>query len=296
MGQRLTRAELAIILAGGLALVASFLTFYTSFLPDGDAVSSWDPLLFPLATLIALFAIVAAALVALTRFAHVSPSRRRLGVSIDQIIAALCFNTAVLALAFLFARRGGSRFGVGYYLLLVAALASVAGGYLLINEVSSRPRARRGNTRTGRGGISAGDIVIVVAAVVALIASVLPFYDYETFLGSAEYTLWSRDFPFMFPVATLLLLYTIASAFMIAIKRQGAGPYPGSVLGIGPNQLCLILSVSGLLLALAFLVQDRDAVVELELGPGYYLLLAACAGSTLGAVLLQIRRPNIEAV
>jgi hypothetical protein len=169
---------------------------------------------------------------------------------------------------------------------------------LVVNERQAPTAAtfpRRGRRRE-RQRVDPGEILIVVAAIVALIASMLPFYELESFTISTDFTLWSTDVVFLFPVATLILVYAIASAFVVAVARLGPTD-PADVLSLRPAQLSLAFSVGGLVLALAYIIHNQEEVTfGLDLGTGYYLLLAASVGSAVGAVLHQLASTRTDAI
>jgi len=119
-----------VMAAGAVGLIAAFLPFYK----NGESVNSFDEGLFPVATLIALFVLVAGVLVALVKFANVNLSAGVLGFGFVQLVLALGFFAAILAIAFLIAEKGPADFGFGYYLLLIAGIGSVVGAVIMRNE------------------------------------------------------------------------------------------------------------------------------------------------------------------
>ncbi|MBA2327736.1 MAG: hypothetical protein H0V95_13990 [Actinobacteria bacterium] len=143
MDNKITPGEIVVMAAGAVALIASFLPFYKqeTFNAELETVdknfSAWSsdfPFLFPVATLIAIFAVVAGLLVVLTKFANVDLSRGFLGFGFTQLLLALGFFSAILALAYLIQDKGTTDTGFGYWLLLIAALASIVGAVLIRNE------------------------------------------------------------------------------------------------------------------------------------------------------------------
>lgn len=143
MDNKITPGEIVVMAAGAVALIASFLPFYKqeTFNAELETVdknfSAWSsdfPFLFPVATLIAIFAVVAGVLVVLTKFANVDLSRGFLGFGFTQLLLALGFFSAILALAYLIQDKGTTDTGFGYWLLLIAALASIVGAVLIRNE------------------------------------------------------------------------------------------------------------------------------------------------------------------
>jgi len=144
---KVTPGEIVVMAAGAVALIASFLPFYKQEFAtfegtDTKNFSAWSsdfPLLFPVATLIAIFAVVAGLLVVLTKFANVDLSRGFLGFGFSQLLLALGFFSAILALAYLIQDKGTTDTGFGYWLLLIAGLASVVGAVLVRNERGATP-------------------------------------------------------------------------------------------------------------------------------------------------------------
>ena len=139
MENRLTPGEIVVMAAGALALISSFLPFYK----NGEDTNAWDEGLFPIATLIMIFAVAAAVLVALVKFANMNASNGFLGFGLLQLVLLLGFFSAILAVAFLIAPKkfevGGFTisefdFGFGYFLMLISGLGSVVGAVLLTLE------------------------------------------------------------------------------------------------------------------------------------------------------------------
>jgi hypothetical protein len=127
---KVTPGEIVVMAAGALGLISAFLPFYK----NGESVTTFDEGLFPVATLIALFVVAAAVLVALVKFANMNLSAGVLGFGFLQLLLALGFFAAILAIAFLIAEKGGADFGFGYFLLLIAGVGSVVGAVLMRNE------------------------------------------------------------------------------------------------------------------------------------------------------------------
>jgi hypothetical protein len=141
-----TPGEITIMAGGAVALIGSFLHFYsydTGFSSGG--ISAWGSGLFPVATLMVIFAIVSAVLVALTKFANVRLPDPVMTFSWTQIYLALGFFAAVYAIAYLLVNKGGASFGIGFWLILVGCIASLVGAVLLLRE-------RAGAGSPGAGG------------------------------------------------------------------------------------------------------------------------------------------------
>ena len=132
MDNKVTPGEIVVMAAGGVGIIATFLPF----LSNGDSVSAWNGDffgLFPVATLIGIYVLVAGALVALTKFANVTIGNV-LGFGLVQIVVALGFFAAVQALAYRMTETGGADRGFGFWLLLLSAIGALVGGVLLRNE------------------------------------------------------------------------------------------------------------------------------------------------------------------
>jgi len=136
-----TPGEILIMAGAGLALIFSFLPFYKiEILNTSDSTSAWGAGLFPVATLIPIFAGIAAVMVALVRFGNVRyPPGGFLGFSWNSLLLALTFFAAVLAVAYLIVDKGpGGGLGFGYWLVLIGAVGSLVGAVLMMNEAKAR--------------------------------------------------------------------------------------------------------------------------------------------------------------
>ena len=141
MEKNATPGEILVMAGAGLALVFSFLPFYkVEFGNFSDNTSAWGSGLFPVATLIPIFAAGAGVLVALVRFAHVQyPPGGFLGFGWNSLLLALTFFAAVLAVAYLIVDKGpGGGLGFGYWLVLIGAVGSLVGAVLMMNEAKTR--------------------------------------------------------------------------------------------------------------------------------------------------------------
>ncbi len=99
MDNKVTPGEIVVMAAGAVGIIATFLPFAD---PDfGDSVSAWNGDffgLFPVATLIGIYVLIAGALVALTKFANVQIGNV-LGFSLVQIVLVLGLFATIQALA-----------------------------------------------------------------------------------------------------------------------------------------------------------------------------------------------------
>ncbi len=134
MDNKITPGEIVVMAAGAVVLIFSFLPFFKLDQAGfSDDISAWGEGLFPVATLIIVFAVASAVLVVLTKFANMTISGF-LGFGFNQLLLALSFFSAILALAYLVVDKGPYDFGFGYFLVLIGALGSLVGAVLIMNE------------------------------------------------------------------------------------------------------------------------------------------------------------------
>jgi hypothetical protein len=120
-----TPGEIAIMVAGAVMLIASFLEF------AGDT-SSWGSGAFPIATLIPIYGIVMALQVALTKFANVNLPDRVAGFTWEQVHLVLSAFALLMSLGWIVSGIDGK--GVGLWLLFVGSIGLVAGAVMLQRE------------------------------------------------------------------------------------------------------------------------------------------------------------------
>jgi hypothetical protein len=136
-----TPGEILVMAGAGVALIFSFLPFYKlEILNTSDSTSAWGTGLFPVATLIPIFAVIAGVMVALVRFGNVRyPAGGFLGFSWNSLLLALTFFAAVVAVTYLIVDKGpGGGLGFGYWLVLIGAIGSLVGAVLMMNEAKTR--------------------------------------------------------------------------------------------------------------------------------------------------------------
>jgi hypothetical protein len=129
-----TPGEITIMAAGAVTLIASFLDFYKAPGGFGGSVSAWGKGLFPVTTILVVSVVLMAVLVALTKFANMNLPSQVLGFTWDQIYLILGFFAALYAVAWLIRNKGGLDFGIGFWFILIGALASLVGAILLQRE------------------------------------------------------------------------------------------------------------------------------------------------------------------
>jgi hypothetical protein len=136
-----TPGEIVLMAGAGLTLLFSFFPFYKVELGDfSENTSAWESGLFPVATLITIFAVIAGMLVALVRFANVQyPPGGFLGIGWNQLLLVLTFFSALLAVAFLtLDKPAGQSFGFGFWFLLIGAVGSLVGAVVMQTEAKAK--------------------------------------------------------------------------------------------------------------------------------------------------------------
>ncbi|MGQ0802580.1 MAG: hypothetical protein ACT4PI_01765 [Actinomycetota bacterium] len=144
MDNKITPGEIAVLAGAAVCLIFSFLPFYKIDVGFGDDItrSAWGEGLFPVSTLIVVFAVAAGAIVALTKFANMNIGNV-LGFGYSQLLIALSFFAAILALAFLIVDKDPADLGFGYFLVLIGSIGTLVGSILMMNEAGGAPGAPR---------------------------------------------------------------------------------------------------------------------------------------------------------
>ena len=149
---KLSPANVVILAAGVVILIGSFMAFYKVSVAGSGSVSvnAWDRGQFMIATLPALLGIFMALQVGLVAFGHIDMPSRLLGLTWDQVHLVLSLQAALLMLSFLARTRPSATFdtiriettlGIGFWLMLVAAIALVVGALMRIASTGRRPHA-----------------------------------------------------------------------------------------------------------------------------------------------------------
>jgi hypothetical protein len=145
---KLSTANLVILVAGGVMLIASFLAFNKISLPSVSvggikiggthSYSAWASHFFLIATIPALLGIVMAVHVAVDAFASgVKPPEKVLGLDWNQIHLVLGLQATIMMLAFLIQSTSPLDKGIGLFLMLLAAIALLVGAVLRMQEPAS---------------------------------------------------------------------------------------------------------------------------------------------------------------
>lgn len=136
-----TPGEIVLMAGAGLTLLFSFFPFYKVEVGNfSENTSAWGSGLFPVATLITIFAVIAGVLVALVRFANVQfPPSGFLGIGWNPLLLVLSFFSALLAVAYLIADKPtGQSFGFGFWFVLIGAVGSLVGAVVMSTEAKTK--------------------------------------------------------------------------------------------------------------------------------------------------------------
>jgi len=141
-----------------------------------------------------------------------------------------------------------------------------------------------------------GNLVILVAGVVMLIASFLAFVKYSSpsvnignvhIGGSVSYSAWSSH---LFLIATIPALIGVVMAAHVAVTAFAPQvKLPERVLGLTWTQTHLVLGFQATIMMLAFLIQDN---IYGDKGIGLFLMLIAAIALLVGAVLRMQEKTN----
>jgi hypothetical protein len=143
---KLSTANIVILVAGVVMLIASFLAFNKISIPSfssggvkfgggSKSYSAWSTGHFLIATIPALIGVVMAAHVAIVEFASgVKLPEKVLGLSWNQVHLVLGFQATIMMLAFLIQSTPGLDKGIGLFLMLIAAIALLVGAVLRMQE------------------------------------------------------------------------------------------------------------------------------------------------------------------
>ena len=133
-----------------------------------------------------------------------------------------------------------------------------------------------------RGKLTTGEIVIVAAGAVALVASFLPWYRG----GGDSYSAWSSG---LFPLATLVPILATVMAVQVLVHKLSVVGVPRRMGDFTWEQIHLVAAVAAAVLVFCYLIVDRGGV---DLGVGFYLEMLAAAALVVGATMIRKERPR----
>jgi hypothetical protein len=141
---KISAANLLILVAGAVMLIASFLPFYKlSFGSFSKSFNAWSHGNFLIATIPALLGVVMALHVALETYApQVSLPDRVLGFTWTQVHLILALQATIMMLAFLVRNVSPFERGIGLFLMLISAIALLVGAGMRMQQEPGRPPYR----------------------------------------------------------------------------------------------------------------------------------------------------------
>lgn len=125
-GHKPTPAELTILIAGGVMLLASFVAFY----PGGT--SAWGKYAFPVATLLPIYGVIMAAEIAVTDVAGVKLPGRVAGFTWEQIHLVLGLMAGLMAVAWTITDTGKKP--IGQWIEIAGGIALAVGAIRMQRE------------------------------------------------------------------------------------------------------------------------------------------------------------------
>jgi hypothetical protein len=143
---KISTANLMILIAGGVMLIASFLAFHKISVPSinvggthlgggSKSYNAWSTGHFLIATIPALLGTLMAVHVALETYApQVSLPDRVLGFTWTQVHLIFAVQATVMMFAFLIQDLSPLDRGIGMYLMLIAAIALLVGAVMRTQE------------------------------------------------------------------------------------------------------------------------------------------------------------------
>ncbi|GIU90222.1 MAG: hypothetical protein KatS3mg010_1321 [Acidimicrobiia bacterium] len=136
--KKLSPGAIVIIAAGALMLIGSFLDFWTiEFFGVSESRNAWSGDTapgFPFTIIPVLCGVVMAVHVALTAFGNVNLPDRLLGFTWSQLHLVLGVQAAIMMLAMLIQDKDPADPGIGFWLMLLAAIGLVVGAVLRERE------------------------------------------------------------------------------------------------------------------------------------------------------------------
>lgn len=131
-------SQIVLLASGAVLFLFSFFAFYSfSGFGVSESRNAWSgDFFFPLSTWPALLGLAVAALVAATTFGSVSLPDRVLTMTWPQVVFAAAFASVAIMIGFLIMGTpgGGSSFGFGFWLMLLASIGLTAGAVMDLLE------------------------------------------------------------------------------------------------------------------------------------------------------------------
>jgi len=127
-------SEITILAGAGVVLIFSFLAFYEVSLGGfSDSSNALGTGLFPVATLIVVFAVAAGLIVGLGVLGVKVPDRIATFTRVQVLLVCGGFAT-LQAIAYLITDHSGADFGIGFWFMLLGSIAVLVGAVMLFRE------------------------------------------------------------------------------------------------------------------------------------------------------------------
>ncbi len=138
---------------------------------------------------------------------------------------------------------------------------------------------------TKRGKLTTGEIVIVAAGGVGLLASFFPWYT-GTLLGTSFHIgAWGTG---LFPLATLVPILGTLMLVQVVVDKLTSVPLPARLGEFTWEQLHLVAAADAAVIVLCYLVRSREPATTF--GFGFFVDLLTTIGLVVGAVLIRGER------
>lgn len=128
--------KLTIIIGGLLVFLCSFLPWISA---GSYSVSAWGSGLLPVATWAPIFALAAAALIAIPAFSQVKLPEKVLDFTINQLVLVLIVFSFMIVFGYSVTDKGGASVGVGVVICLLGAIAQLVGFFMDRAGVGTHP-------------------------------------------------------------------------------------------------------------------------------------------------------------
>jgi hypothetical protein len=128
-------AEIVVLAGAGVVLIFSFLAFYSASFGDAS-LNAWDTGLFPVATLIVLFAVAAGVLVGLGLLGASVPDRILSFTRAQLLLVCGAFAT-LQSVAYMILDQPGADLGIGFWFMLLGSIAVLVGAIMMLRETAN---------------------------------------------------------------------------------------------------------------------------------------------------------------
>jgi hypothetical protein len=253
--------------------------FIGSFLDVSPGASAWSNT-FTTIKLVPIYAIVVGGVVIISRVMRAELPERVGSFSWPQLLVTVSVFATVMAIAWYVAidtRRAGIYVIVaGTIVMLIGAIADQRASNRRLH-LYSPPIAHREQ-------LSTANLVILGAAIAMLVGSFLPFWKISGggLFPDLSFNAWNRSMGFLFPVTIIPVLCAAVMAIYVVVRAALNMPLPARVFSFTWDQILLACGFQAVVMMLGFIVENQRGI---DLGTGFYLMLAASVALAVGAVL-----------